>query len=298
MTAPRLAVAIPAHNEADGIGGFLKEIARALAPHVSSLRIVVVDDCSTDDTGRVLTGVAPEISAELEVIANAENRGHGPSLLQAYREALSGDPDYVLQVDGDGQFLGADLRRVLVLLRDDAHAVCGVRRFRQDPWFRMSMTRLLRIYLSTAFLVRARDANCPLRGYDTGILRELLDAVPADCLIPNLYLTILAARRGVPLIEVDVTHQVRRGDSIHGTTWRKHRFSPVPMRLLRFSAQALRQSLDLRSALAHEKPIPPVLRGGESRLSPGAAREHGHTITEVRRPSAISHAERRTGADE
>jgi dolichol-phosphate mannosyltransferase len=239
---PSVAVAIPAYNEAEGIGGFVREIDRALAPHVSALRIVVVDDCSTDETRSVLEDARPALSGTLELVSNAFNRGHGPSVLAAYRRALSGGPEYVLQVDGDGQFHGSDLRRLLVLLKDDAHAVSGVRRFRQDPWFRMAMTRLLRSYVHISFGVTARDPNCPLRGYDSQLLRELLAVLPEDCLIPNLYLTVVASRRGVALLEVDVSHRVRRGRASNGSSWGDGPRSPIPWRLVRFSIAALRES--------------------------------------------------------
>jgi hypothetical protein len=241
-------VAIPAFNEAHGIAGFLAEIDRALSPHVEELRLIVVDDASTDGTGDAVLGAARRLGCTVETIVNRHNLGHGPSLMRAYRRALASNPDFVLQVDGDGQFHGSDLRRVLVLLMDEAHAVCGVRRFRQDPWFRMRMTALLRAYLSRAFDVRARDANCPLRGYDPALLGRLLSWLPEECPIPNLYLTILAAHGGVPLLEVDVSHRVRRGASAVGSTWGRGS-TPIPWRLLRFSAQALRDSVAFRQRL-------------------------------------------------
>jgi glycosyltransferase involved in cell wall biosynthesis len=243
---PSVAVAIPAYNEADGIAGFLAEVDGALYPHVSSLALIVVDDASTDDTLAVVERVRPELQGELEVVPNSTNRGHGPTLLEAYRRSLARQPDYVLQVDGDGQFHGSDLRRVLVLLMDQAHAVCGVRRFRQDPWFRMIMTRLLRNYVRASFGVIARDPNCPLRGYEAPLLRELMAALPADSLIPNLYLTVVAARRGLALLEVDVSHRVRRGTLALGTTWGG---SPIPWRLVSFSLAALRESRAFRAQM-------------------------------------------------
>ncbi len=249
MSKPSVAVAIPAYNEADGIGGFLREIDSVLGPHVESMRLVVVDDASTDDTLAVLQQLRGELQSGLEIVRNERNRGHGPSLMTAYARSLAGGADFVLQVDGDGQFHASDLRRVLVLLLDEAHAVSGVRRFRQDPWLRMTMTRFVRRYVSWGFSVRARDPNCPLRGYETKLLRDLLGALPADCLVPNLYLTILAARRGVPLLEVDVSHRVRRGRSAQGTTWRGRTQSPIPTRLVKFCLQALVESSRFRAQM-------------------------------------------------
>ncbi len=242
-----VAVAIPAYNEADGIGEFLAEIDGALSPVVEKLTLVVVDDASTDGTADVVDALAPSLSAGVVMVRRDHNRGHGPNLREAYDRSLASEADIVLQVDGDGQFLGTDLRRMLVLLEDGAPSVCGVRRFRQDPWVRMTLTKFVRLYVSAAFGVPTRDANCPLRGYHASVLAKLLPMLPDDAMVPNLYLTILAAREGVTMVEVDVTHQVRRGISPHGTTWgtRKPR-SIVPWRLVKFSAKALRESAEFR----------------------------------------------------
>lgn len=263
MRRPSVAVAIPAYNEADGIGGFLKEIDRALTPQAGALTMVVVDDGSTDATPSVLAAAQQELQGQLVVVRNPINRGHGPSLMLAYRRALAANPDYVLQVDGDGQFHGSDLRRVLVLLLDEVHAVSGVRRFRVDPWFRMAMSRLIRLYIAAGFAVRARDPNCPLRGYEAQLLAELLAWLPDNCLVPNLYLTILACHRGWPLLEVDVSHRVRRGSEARGTTWRGAAAWPVPMRLVRFSVAALRESWRFRSELNLPNPRGPARTGGQ-----------------------------------
>lgn len=257
---PSVAVAVPAYNEADGIAEFLREIDAVLLPHVSELTLVVVDDASTDGTAALLEGLRPELRCSLELLVNQVNRGHGPSLLRAYRRALETGAEFVLAVDGDGQFHGLDLRRVLVLLADEAHAVCGVRRFRQDPWFRMVMTRLLRSYVRWGFGVGARDPNCPLRGYQSGLLRRLLGYIPDDCLIPNLYLTVVASRIQLALLEVDVSHRVRRGVSAAGTTWSGGPRSVVPWHLVRFSFAALRESRRFRSHLVTP---PPVVESGD-----------------------------------
>jgi dolichol-phosphate mannosyltransferase len=237
----KVAVAIPAYNEAEGIGDFLLEMDTALAP-AGEVAFVVVDDRSTDDTVAAVQTVEEKLGGKLVLVQAPANRGHGPTLLEAYRRALDTGAEYVIAVDGDGQFLGSDLRRVLVLLQDGGDGVCGVRRFRYDPWFRMLMTRVLRLYVNAYFGVPTRDANCPLRGYRAELLDELLRWLPRDSSVPNLHLSILAARRGATLVEVDVNHRVRRGASETGTMFAGASTIATIRRLLRFSARALQEA--------------------------------------------------------
>lgn len=251
---PSVVVAIPAYNEAEGIAEFLTEIDRALTDRVRSLTFVVIDDCSTDDTVAVVTAVGEELDATMIVGSTETNSGHGPTALAAYRRALDTDADHVIGVDGDGQFLGADVRRVLVLLQDGGDGVCGVRRFRYDPWFRMLLTRVLRVYISVAFGVPTRDANCPLRGYRASLLDDLLRWLPDDTTIPNLHLTVLAARRGATLIEVDVNHRVRRGVATTGTMFSSAKRLGIIRKLLEFSWHALVESLRFRRDLNSGRP--------------------------------------------
>ena len=247
MSESKVAVAIPAYQESEGLAGFLLEIDEALSAN-HEVVLVVVDDCSSDGTSEAAEAIRHKLQGDLVLTRMPENRGHGPTLLEAYRRALDTGAAYVLAVDGDGQFLGSDLRRVLVLLEDGGDGVCGVRRFRYDPWFRMLMTRALRVYVNTSFGVPTRDANCPLRGYRAQLLDELLRWIPDDTRIPNLLLTVLAARRGATLVEVDVNHRVRRG-AAQGTMFAGRGAWHTAKRLASFSAGAFGEARRFRHDL-------------------------------------------------
>jgi glycosyltransferase involved in cell wall biosynthesis len=266
---PSVAVAIPAYNEAEGIGEFLREIDAAVAPVAGSLVLVVVDDVSTDDTVAAAEATRDDLSGELIVTRRAVNGGHGPAAVDAYNLALDTGAQLILGVDGDGQFLGTDLRRVLVLLEDGGDGVCGVRRFRYDPWFRMLMTKLLRLYIGRYFGVPTRDANCPLRGYRADLLDELLHWVPAEALIPNVHLAVLAARRGATLVEVDVNHRVRRGSSETGTMFASSARWGMFKRLVNFSVLSFRESRRFRHEINSGRP-PMVPARPKTTPPPGA----------------------------
>ena len=244
-----VAVAIPAYNE-EGLPGFLAELDEALRPLARKVSFHVIDDASTTDMREKLKASAGSLSGQLNVGVNPENRGHGPTLMRAYAAALNSGAEMILQVDGDGQFRGEDVRLLLQEIVAGADVAIGVRQIRIDPWFRKLLSRSLRSYLRILTGVRSQDANCPFRIYRRTTLHALLGDVPAEALVPSVYLTVLSGTKGFAVAEVPVEHRVRRGIQAQGTMWgRRQRRLLVPKRLMVFVMAALRESLVLRGVL-------------------------------------------------
>lgn len=101
---PRIAALIAAHDEADYIVGVL----RGLAPY-SLHRILVVDDGSSDGTG----DLARAEGAEVLRLEPGKGGGKGQALRAGLARLRSGDFDYYLFLDGDGQHDPADLQGFL-----------------------------------------------------------------------------------------------------------------------------------------------------------------------------------------
>jgi dolichol-phosphate mannosyltransferase len=237
LTSPNIAVVMPAYNEAEGLPSFLAEIVEALAPEVGLLHFVVVDDRSTDDTTGALGGL--DLGHPVQVISNERNRGHGPSALRAYRAGLETGAELVLHVDGDGQFAGRDLVRVLRVLDEHDDGVHGIRVNRSDPWFRRLLSRLLRTVMVSGGRATALDINTPLRLYRRAPLERLLAETGPDSLVPHVHFSYLEPRLGLAIAAVVVESIPRRGADPTGTTWGRTRRIPLPSRrLVRFVASA------------------------------------------------------------
>lgn len=226
-------MAIPAFNEADGIGEFLGDLDRVLAAATGTHTFVVVDDASSDDTAGVVAALAPKLDGDVVLERMARNRGHGPTVLHAYQRALDLDPEIVVQVDGDGQFEAEDMLLLLAALEQGASIATGRRQARTDPWYRRLLSRGLGALLRVGFDVRRTDTNCPFRGYRAEVLRDLLTQIPGDASVPHVLLTVVEERSGEPTTEVDVRHRVRRGGTVGGSTWGSARWD-VAARLIRF----------------------------------------------------------------
>jgi cellulose synthase/poly-beta-1,6-N-acetylglucosamine synthase-like glycosyltransferase len=114
--SPMLVVIVPARNEAKDIAGCLESL---LSQDYANLRIVAVDDRSTDETGAIMESLARAHSDRLELIRVTElppgwlGKTHAMAL--AARTAIaSRQPDYLLFTDGDIYFLPDAIRRALV----------------------------------------------------------------------------------------------------------------------------------------------------------------------------------------
>jgi glycosyltransferase involved in cell wall biosynthesis len=246
---PTIAVAIPAYNEADGIASFIAELDVVLDAVASDHVFVVVDDCSTDDTVGVLRELGARLTGGMVVVESERNRGHGPTVVDAYRRALRERTDAVLQVDGDGQFHASDVTRLVDRFAAGDDVVTGRRIDRNEPWFRSVVTLGLRWMLRLGFGVRRIDANCPFRLYRHDVLAALLAALPDEPLVPNVELTVLETRRGLQTAEIPVQHLPRRGTVRTGTMWRGRTAFSAPLRLTRFCVLALREVAGFRRGL-------------------------------------------------
>ncbi|MDJ1114504.1 glycosyltransferase family 2 protein [Microbacterium dauci] len=244
MTLGHVALVMPAYNEADGIEGFLAELVASFDGVADRLTIVVVDDRSTDGTADLLE--ASEIQG-LVVRRQPQNGGHGPTALAAYQAGLACDADVLVHVDGDGQFDGYDVARVAQHLAIGvADVVHGVRRQRDDPWFRRVLSASLRLVVAAVARRGIRDVNTPLRAYRPDRIAELLDSHPGELLIPHVHFSIAEARRGWDVDEVEVRSRVRRGATATGTMWGGTRRKHLPTR--RFVAFVARAGAEFVAA--------------------------------------------------
>ena len=238
MTVKHLAIVMPAYNEAEGIRGFIDEIREHVAPLAERVSFFIADDRSTDATAHVF-----DDDADVDVQTQPANRGHGPTALAAYRAGLASDPDLLVHVDGDGQFLGTDFTRLIDAAESTAaDVVHGVRDGRTDPWYRQVLTACVGVLIATASGRRIPDVNTPLRAYRPETLRVLLDAVPADASVPHVHFSLAEARAGFAVRYLRVASIPRRGESQSGTMWgRAAGVRLPPKRLRRFALSALQE---------------------------------------------------------
>ncbi len=198
-------VVMPAYNEQECI----REVCLEWLPVIQSVpgaRLLVIDDGSTDGTPAILERLARENPALL--VVRQPNGGHGRAILNGYRRALKMGCEWVFQVDSDGQFRAQDFSKLWVCA-GRSRFVLGRRAERKDDFHRRWLSRAHRILVLLLFGTNIQDPNIPFRLMAAPFLLELLAVVPETVFAPNVFLSILAAKRGQDLCEIPVVHLPR-----------------------------------------------------------------------------------------
>lgn len=153
----RIAVIIPARNEAESVGAVVGACRETLAefPHV---RVIVADNASTDGTA----AAARQAGAE---VVPAPRVGYGAACATAVT-ALDGWADVLVFLDADGSSPPAEIPRLLApLLGGEADLVVGRR---EDP-HHMTLPQRWGTRLAVRFVNRLWQAGY----YDMGPFRAL-----------------------------------------------------------------------------------------------------------------------------
>ena len=236
-----LSVVMPAYNEEATIAAVIGELDREVASRFDDAEIIVVDDASTDATGRILDGLATD-HPRLTVVHRERNAGHGPAVMAGFARARG---TWVLQMDSDGQFDARDFW-ALWARRDGADLVLGIRRRRRDPLHRLALSRVVAATVSALAGRRISDPNVPFRLLRRALAEDLRPFLPDEPLAPSILMTTGAVVRGARVVEVPVSHRGRP----HG------RSTLRAWRLIRFALRGLGELVSFRLTLRRARPSP------------------------------------------
>jgi undecaprenyl-phosphate 4-deoxy-4-formamido-L-arabinose transferase len=238
-----ISIAMPIYNESDGIAETLTSIDEAFRESGATVTMCIQNDVSTDNTLQVLAKLGTSLQLNVEVETNQRNSGHGPTTFTAYQRALNSGSSIIMQLDSDGQFDATELPVLCSAIAEGKEVVIGIRSNRVDPWFRKFLTYFLRNFLRARYVGRFPDPNSPIRAYSTSVLGPMLDELPNEPLIPNIYLSILAVRKKLEVSYIHVSHRERRGGQTTGTMWQSSNQWQKINRLLKFCRKSFRQLL-------------------------------------------------------
>ena len=175
-------------------------VARSLT---DDFEILVIDDASPDETGRIADRLAHEIP-QVRVIHHAANKGVGGAMVTGYSQSKK---DYVFYTDGDMQYDLAELP-LLAEHADHFELVIGYRLKRAEGLKRVFTSRSFHLLIYFLFGVHYRDIDCSFKLIHQKLLKRIKFYSSGGLI--DAEMMIQAKRLGLPVKEVGVHHYPRR----------------------------------------------------------------------------------------
>lgn len=170
-----ISVVYPAYNESAAIGRTLEMSFEALQSRFDSFEIIVVNDCSRDDTGAIAEAFAKD-HPQVRVVHHPVNKGQGAGILTGFSMAKQ---EWVLHNGVDYPFDLKDLDK-LTPLTDDADIVVAMRNQRAGYTAYRKLTSVVNVkLLNLLFPLKLRDYSF-VQLYRTKVVQSLLGKVTGD----------------------------------------------------------------------------------------------------------------------
>jgi hypothetical protein len=194
----RIAIVIPAYNEADSVGSVIAEIPEEVCGVATST--LVVDDGSRDGTRDVAA------RAGAVVARHVINRGGGAALRTGYRLMAESGAKIVVTLDADGQHRPDEMERLVRPIIDgEVDMAHGSRVLGEaDPNSRSRELGIVFFNKVVSFITRTRVSDCS-NGYRAVRTTVLPQLVLRQEQFHTSEFMIEAIKRGIPAKEVPVT---------------------------------------------------------------------------------------------
>jgi dolichol-phosphate mannosyltransferase len=216
-TRVKVAVVLPAYNEEGNLTPLITALAALDGRDALTLRIIVVNDGSTDGTAEELAALHGAIGA-LQVVQHPSNQGFARALKTGITTACDDGCDVAVFMDSDLSHRPDDLPRLVAAIADGADIALGSRFVRGGG---MEGVPLWRVLISRAGNALGRVVlGLPVRDLTTGyraVRRTVFEriALGEDGFTIQLESVVKAYAAGFRVVEVPIVLGTRRHGISH-----------------------------------------------------------------------------------
>lgn len=204
----KLIIQIPCYNEENTLAKTVANLPRSI-PGIDKIEIMVVDDGSTDET----VEIAEKIGVD-HIWKMGSNRGLATTFRNGIAYGLSLGADIIVNTDGDNQYCGADIEKLVQpILEKKADMVIGCRHIINHPEFN-SIKKGLQL-LGSWMLRRlsrttARDAASGFRAFSKETCQRIFIHSQFSYCMETL---IQAGNSGIRVASVDIRVNPKKRES-------------------------------------------------------------------------------------
>lgn len=206
----KISAVMPAYNEQDNIKSAVGKIDSFLKDNFKDYEIIVVNDGSVDETGRILERLSYK-NKKLRVLHNIKNLGYGATLWRGLKAAKG---ELIFFTDSDLQF---DIRQLARFLREikNCDAVVGYRVKRSEGFMRAfnawGWSMACRILLG----IKYRDIDCAFKLIKGEYIKKIKIISTGAAFSAELLYRL--EQSGAKIVELPVKHFLRQKGKATGT---------------------------------------------------------------------------------
>lgn len=160
-----LFIQIPCFNEEKTISKVIKSLPKRLRG-IKKISIAILDDGSTDNTVKIVKKNFPYV----KICSNVNNQGLAANFRKGIDYALDNKADIIVNIDGDNQYKGKDVERLInPIIYNNFDYVIGERKFNKIKSF--SLFKKFLQYSGNFFVrkivnIETKDATSGFRAYN------------------------------------------------------------------------------------------------------------------------------------
>lgn len=195
-----ISIVLPARNEASNLEILLPKLRESYP----AAEIIVVDDGSTDETGKIA------VKNDVKCIRHKYSMGNGAAIKSGARNAKG---EILVFMDGDGQHRPEDIQRLLDKKKEGFDMVIGARNSKSQASYGRWLAN--KIYNKLASLLTGRnilDLTSGFRAVDAKLFKQFLYLLPNGFSYPTT-ITMAFFRSGFQVEYVPITTLARTGSS-------------------------------------------------------------------------------------
>lgn len=204
MKLSSVTVFFPCYNDAGTIPTMILRALEVLPQITGDYEVIVINDGSRDDSGRVLDVIAARFD-HLRVIHRQQPSGYGGVLRSGFAAARK---DWVFYTDGDAQYDVRELALLAARAGDGVDMVNGYKIKRHDPLHRVIIGLAYQYFVKLAFGLGIRDVDCDFRLMRRAIFDRIRLESTTGTITVELVKKIQDA--GYTIVEVPVHHWYRQ----------------------------------------------------------------------------------------
>jgi glycosyltransferase involved in cell wall biosynthesis len=208
-----ISVFFPCYNEQENVGRTTEKAIAVLEKLGADYEVIIIDDGSTDDTGRIADDIAGRDN-RVRVVHHERNLGYGAALQSGFKAATK---ELVFYTDGDGQFDISEMPPLLELMEQHDIVTC-YRLNRRDSIIRKINGWCWTKLVCLLFGLKIRDIDCAFKLYK----REIFDNIKLSSTGALIDTEVLAraARKGYSMTQEGVHHYPRTAGAQSGANIR------------------------------------------------------------------------------